>query len=75
MSEGQTPLRITLSTGEVIEGFSWGIMPEFDDEGEELDSEILAFKAYSPQAYYHLSDDDIVKIEKGSNPNGILPYE
>ena len=75
MSEGQTPLKITLSSGDVIEGFSWGIMPEFDDDGEELDYNILAFKTYEPDSYFHLKDTDIVRIEVGSNPKGIKPYE
>jgi hypothetical protein len=66
MSEGKTPLRITLTNGEIIEGYSWGIMPEFDDDGEELDYDILAFKMYAPAGYCHLRDEDIEKVEKAS---------
>lgn len=66
MSEGKTKLRITLSSGETIEGYSMGIMPAFDDEGEELDYDILAFDAYVPEAFFKLRDEDIQKVEKAS---------
>ena len=64
MSAGKTKLRITLSNGEVIEGYSLGIEPAFDDNGEELDYNILAFRAYVPEAYFELRSEDIEKIEK-----------
>ena len=64
LSEGKTRLRITLSTGEVIEGFSQGILPAFDDEGEELDYDVLVFDAYIPEAYFRLKEEDIEKVEK-----------
>lgn len=64
LSEGKTRLRITLTTGEVIEGFSQGILPAFDDEGEELDYDVLVFDAYIPEAYFRLREEDIEKVEK-----------
>lgn len=66
MSEGKTKLRITLSNGNVIEGFSLGIEPAFDDEGEELDYDVLVFDAYVPEAYFRLKDEEIDKVEKAS---------
>ena len=66
LSEGKTKLRITLSTNDVIEGYSWGIMPAYDDEGEELDYDVLAFKAYVPEAYFELKYEYIAKVEKSS---------
>ena len=63
LSEGKTRLRITLTTGEVIEGYSMGIEPAFDDEGEELD-DVLVFDANIPEAYFRLKDSDIEKVEK-----------
>ena len=66
MSEGKTRLRITLSTGDVIEGYSLGIIPEYDDDGEEMDYDVLAFDAYVPEAYFHLRDEDINSVEKAS---------
>jgi hypothetical protein len=64
MSAGKTKLRITLSNGDVIEGYSLGIEPAFDDNGEELDYNILSFRAYAPEAYFELRSEDIEKIEK-----------
>jgi hypothetical protein len=64
LSEGKTRLRLTLSTGGVIEGYSWGIIPAADENGEELDYDVLAFDGYAPKAYYTLRDEDIEKVEK-----------
>lgn len=66
LSEESKKLRITLATGEVIEGYSRGIEPAFDDEGEELDYSVLVFDAYVPEAYFRLKNEDIDKIEKAS---------
>ena len=66
LSAGKTRLRITLSNKDVIEGFSMGIEPAFDDEGEELDYDVLAFDAYVPEAYFRLKEEDIAKVEKAS---------
>ena len=66
MSEGKTKLRITLASGDVIEGFSQGIIPAVDDEGEELDYDVLMFDAYAPEAYFRLRNEDIKKVEKAS---------
>lgn len=66
LSEGKTKLKITLSNGEIIEGYSMGIMPMFDDEGEELDEDVLAFNAYAPEAFFRLKDEDIKTVEKAS---------
>lgn len=63
MSTGNTALRITLSNGEVIVGYSWGIEPDFDDDGEELDNDVLVFDAYAPEAYFRLREEDIDKVE------------
>ena len=64
LSEGKTKLRITLSNGETIEGYSLGIMPAFDDEGDELHYDILAFDSSVPEASFRLRDEDIQKVEK-----------
>lgn len=66
MSEGKTKLRITLSSGDVIEGYSLGIMPMLDEDGEELGESGLAFDAYVPEAFFRLRDQDIEKVEKAS---------
>lgn len=66
LSEESKKLRITLTSGEVIEGYSRGIEPAFDDEGEELDYSVLVFDAYVPEAYFRLKNEDIDKIEKAS---------
>ena len=66
LATGKTKLRITLSTKEVIEGYSLGIEPAFDAEGEELDYDVLAFDAYVPEAYFRLKEEDIYKVEKAS---------
>lgn len=65
LSEGKTRLAITLSNGTVIRGYSMGIIPLFDDDGEELD-DVLAFDADDPEAFYKLRDEDIEKVEKAS---------
>lgn len=79
MSDGNAPLRITLTTPDVlegkewrvIEGHSWGIQPDFDEQGEELEEDVIVIKAYSPKAKFWLRDNDIAKVEvvKG------LPHE
>lgn len=66
LSAGKTKLRITLSNKDVIEGYSLGIEPAFDDEGEELDYDVLVFDAYVPEAYFRLKEEDIDKVEKAS---------
>ena len=64
MSEGKNALRLYLSDGSIIEGFSLGIEPAFDEEGEELDYDVLVIDAYSPPAYYRLKDEDIISTER-----------
>ena len=72
LSTDGSALRITLTApvvfGEtsynVIEGYSWGIEPEFDDDGEELDYDVLVIDSFSPEGYFRLSDEDIEKVEK-----------
>ena len=64
LSAGKTRLRLTLTNNEVIEGYSLGIVPAFDDEGEELDYDVLAFDADIPAAYYSLREEEIAKVEK-----------
>ena len=67
-------LRITLTDPEilddkewpVIEGYSWGIEPDFDEEGEERDNDVLVIDAYYPKAYFRLRDEDIAKVEVAS---------
>lgn len=66
LSEGKTKLRITLSNGDIIEGYSMGIEPAFDDEGEELDYPVLVFDAYAPEAYFRLKEEDIETVRKAS---------
>jgi hypothetical protein len=63
LSDRKRMVNITLSTGQVISGFSLGIMPAVDDEGEELDYDVLAFEAVSPQAFFRLKDEDIDSVE------------
>ena len=64
MSEGNTKLKITLNNGEVVTGYSMGILPAFDDEGEELDYDVLALTSNISGQYVALRDEDIAKIEK-----------
>ena len=67
-------LRITLTNPEilggkkwrVIEGYSWGIEPDFDEAGEELDSDVLVIDAYYPKAYFRLRDEDIAEVKVAS---------
>ena len=64
MSEGNTKLKITLNNGKVVTGYSMGILPAFDDEGEELDYDVLALTSNISGKYVALRDEDIAKIEK-----------
>ena len=64
MSEGNTKLKITLNNGEVVTGYSMGILPAFDDEGEELDYDVLALTSNISGQYVTLRDEDIAKAEK-----------
>ena len=64
MSEGNTKLKITLNNGKVVTGYSMGILPAFDDEGEELDYDVLALTSNISGQYVALRDEDIAKIEK-----------
>lgn len=60
-------IRITLSDGQVVEGVTLGILPMVDEEGEELDYDILAFEADKPaEVYYSLRDEDILKVERAT---------
>lgn len=64
LSENYDRLKITLSNGEVIEGKVFGIIHAFDEEGEELGYDLLAFKADKPAGVrYSLRDEDILKVE------------
>ena len=64
MSEGNTKLKITLNNGKVVTCYSMGILPAFDDEGEELDYDVLALTSNISGKYVALRDEDIAKIEK-----------
>jgi hypothetical protein len=64
MSEGNTKLKITLNNGKVVTGYSMGILPAFDDEGEELDYDVLALTSNISGQYVALRDENIAKIEK-----------
>ena len=64
MSEGNTKLKITLNNGKVVTSYSMGILPAFDDEGEELDYDVLALTSNISGKYVALRDEDIAKIEK-----------
>jgi hypothetical protein len=64
MSEGNTKLKITLNNGKVVTGYSMGILPAFDDEGGELDYDVLALTSNISGQYVALRDEDIAKIEK-----------
>lgn len=64
LSEGKTKLKITLANGETVVGYFNGIMPAFDDEGEELEYEVLSFTSVTPELYIRLRNKDIVKVEK-----------
>lgn len=66
LSAGKNKLQITLSNNEVIVGYSLGIEPAFDNEGEELDYDVLVFDAIVPAAYFRLKEEDIEKVEKAS---------
>lgn len=66
LSAGNTKLQITLSNKEVIIGYSMGIEPAFDEDGEELDCDVLVFDAFFPEAYFRLKEEDIEKVEKAS---------
>lgn len=66
MSEGKQKLQITLSNDEIIVGFSLGIVPAFDEEGEELDYNVLAFESYAPEGFFNLRNEDIKSVKKAS---------
>ena len=64
MSEGRSKLKITLANGNTVIGYSNGIMPAFDADGEELDYDVLSFTSFAPELYMTLRDEDISSIEK-----------
>ena len=63
LADIKNSVRIYLTTGEVLDGESWGIEPAFDYEGEELDYDILLFKPFSYAHPIDIRNEDIVKAE------------
>lgn len=66
LSEGHTKLKLTLTTGEVITGYSLGKVPAFTESEEELDFDVVSIQATVADAYFRLKDEDIAKVEKAS---------
>lgn len=55
--------KITLSSGSVITGESWGIIDAEDDDGEELGYALLIFKADDYDNPLSLKEEDIKNVE------------
>lgn len=54
--------KLQLTNGETIIGISHGVMPAFDDDGEELDFEYLEFSVDGESRDRYLKLTDIAKI-------------
>lgn len=63
LAEQRKKLRITLSNGDVIVGRSHGLVTAVDDEGEELDYDVIYFESENPTMHYTLKSEDIEKVE------------
>lgn len=66
LSEGRTKLRLTLSTGEVIIGYSLGRVPALDESEDELDIDAISIQAVTTDAYLRLREADILQVETAS---------
>ena len=67
MSEGKTKLRIMLTSGEIIEGYSLGKKPAVDEAGEELDYDVIVLETEKAKKYFVLKDEDIASTERIEN--------
>lgn len=55
--------KITLTSGSVITGESWGIIDAENDDGEELGYTLLIFKADGYDNPLSLKEENIKKVE------------
>lgn len=62
-SEQDVLLQITLVNGETIIGYSWGIEHEYDEDGNDVGYDVLAFDSISPKSYFRLSNSDIKEVK------------
>lgn len=66
LSQGHTKLKLTLSTGEVIQGYTLGMVPALAESDEEIDFDVVAIEAKVANAFFRLKEEDICKVEKVS---------
>ena len=64
LSDGRTKLKLKLKSGDVLNGFSVGIEPAFDDEGEELEYNVLVFNPEASNEYIEIRNEEIESVEK-----------
>ena len=55
--------KLTLSSGSVVVGESWGIIEAEDDDGESLGYTLLIFKVDDQKNPLSLKEEDIKKVE------------
>ena len=64
LSDEYGKIKVTLKTGEVLIGESWGIQPSTDVEtGDELDENCIVLKLVNC-GYEEITNDEIKSVEK-----------
>ena len=59
-------VRITMVDDSVLEGVSWGLTDEFDDDGNDLGYETLTFLPEGSEIPISLKEEQIKNVEQAS---------
>lgn len=62
LSNGGTKIKLILKNGNRINGFSIGIEPAFDEEGEELEYNVLIFDPENSDEYIQIKNEEIENV-------------
>ncbi len=62
LSNGGTKIKLILKNGNTINGFSIGIEPAFDEEGEELEYNVLIFDPENSDEYIQIKNEEIENV-------------
>ena len=63
LSSERTKIKLTLKNGNILNGFSIGIEPAFDYDGEELEYNVLVFNPETSDEYIEIKNEEIENVE------------
>lgn len=63
LSSERSKIKLTLKNGNILNGFSIGIEPAFDYDGEELEYNVLVFNPETSDEYIEIKNEEIENVE------------